>query len=141
MPKEELFDRTEVLDRAIDLFQRKGYNGTSIGDLEEATKLKRSSIYNSFDSNQNMFFEVMKAYSKRYGVLLSKAIQEAKDVPEAILNIFEVHIDVMTKDKTHSGCLFVNSKGSLKYIFFSQKMSFAVFLREAKKVFSNFFLT
>ncbi|MEL7003668.1 MAG: TetR family transcriptional regulator, partial [Bacteroidota bacterium] len=42
MPKTESFDRDEVMDRTMKLFWKKGYNGTSMQDLVDATQLNRS---------------------------------------------------------------------------------------------------
>lgn len=113
MPKTETFDRQEVIASATDLFQKKGYNGTSIGDLVEVTKLSRSSIYNSFDSKLNFFLEVLNAYSRNYGGLFTEAINKATDSKMAIQNIFDLHLNIMVEDKTSSGCLFVNTKAEM----------------------------
>ncbi|MBL8715361.1 MAG: helix-turn-helix transcriptional regulator, partial [Myxococcales bacterium] len=41
-PKE--FDRDEVLDRAVDLFWRNGYEATSMADMVEALGIGRQSL-------------------------------------------------------------------------------------------------
>ncbi|MDQ6889496.1 MAG: TetR/AcrR family transcriptional regulator, partial [Bacteroidota bacterium] len=55
MPKKEMFDNEEVLKKALSLFWEKGYNGTSISDLETVTGINRSSIYNTY-GDKNQFF-------------------------------------------------------------------------------------
>ena len=64
MPKTESFDRKEVLEQAKEAFWKKGYGSTSMQDLVEATKLNRSSIYNSFGDKFNLFLECLKLYQK-----------------------------------------------------------------------------
>ena len=48
MPKTKQFDKNYVLQAASDVFQKNGYNGTSIDEILTATGLSRSSLYDSF---------------------------------------------------------------------------------------------
>ena len=54
MPKTEIFNRVDVLDKAAKIFSNKGFNGTSMQDLVDTTGLNRSSIYNSFGSKLDL---------------------------------------------------------------------------------------
>ena len=56
------FDHGTVVDRAMMLFWRKGYGGTSIQDLEKATRLRRGSLYNAFGDKQGLFVAALKRY-------------------------------------------------------------------------------
>lgn len=48
---DEVLDRAiEVLDRAIEVFRDRGYEGSSVADIERGTGLNKSSIYNTFGS-------------------------------------------------------------------------------------------
>jgi TetR/AcrR family transcriptional repressor of nem operon len=49
------FDETEVLDQALCVFWRLGYEGTSIADLVSATGLQRQSLYNVFTDKHGLF--------------------------------------------------------------------------------------
>ena len=44
------FDVDDVLDRAIEVFRERGYEASSMADIERATGLNTSSIYNTFGS-------------------------------------------------------------------------------------------
>lgn len=59
------FDRTKVLEAAMKVFWLKGYQGTSMVDLETATGLKPGSIYNSFKSKKGLFVMVIAHYRKQ----------------------------------------------------------------------------
>lgn len=113
MPKEKTYDKAQVIENVTNLFQQKGYNGTSMQDIVETTKLGRSSIYNSFESKQALFLEVLKSYDKRYGKLIGEAVDKSTNALETIGNIFDVHINVIVQDETQSGCLWVNTKAEL----------------------------
>lgn len=56
------FDRDVVLDRAIDVFWRHGYQGASLTALVEATGLLPGSIYAAFGSKEALFREVLTRY-------------------------------------------------------------------------------
>lgn len=58
------YDQETVLRRAIDLFNRQGYDGTSMGDLARELGLTKSAIYHHVDSKES---------------LLSAALDEALD--------------------------------------------------------------
>ena len=56
------FDLDDVLDRAIETFRDRGYEGSSMADLERATGLNTSSIYNAFGSKQALFDQSLGRY-------------------------------------------------------------------------------
>ncbi len=58
------FDRTEALEKARDLFWRKGYHATSLKDLESALDLKPGSIYAAFGSKEGLFSEALLTYAE-----------------------------------------------------------------------------
>lgn len=64
-------DQATVLRAAIDLFNRQGYEGTSMGDLARALGLTKSAIYHHVDSKE---------------ALLSLAVDEALDALTAALD-------------------------------------------------------
>lgn len=56
------FDRSVVVDAARDVFWRRGYAEAGIAELEDATGLTRSSLYNAFGSKRGLFDAVLAAY-------------------------------------------------------------------------------
>lgn len=52
-------DQAAVLAAAIDLFNRKGYDATSIGDLAEALGVTKSAIYHHVDSKEQLLAEAL----------------------------------------------------------------------------------
>ncbi|MBO9475568.1 TetR/AcrR family transcriptional regulator [Shimia sp. R10_1] len=55
MPRRPSFDKDELIDRATDLFWRRGWAGTSLKDLENELKLKPGSFYAAFGSKDALF--------------------------------------------------------------------------------------
>ena len=56
------FDRRAVVDAARDVFWQRGYAEAGITELEEATGLTRSSLYNAFGSKRGLFDAVLAQY-------------------------------------------------------------------------------
>lgn len=58
------FDRSQILDKVMRVFWQRGYAGTSIQDLVDATGLGRSSLYNAFGSKRNLYEEALERYQE-----------------------------------------------------------------------------
>lgn len=56
------YDRRAVVDAARDVFWQRGYAEAGIAELEDATGLTRSSLYNAFGSKRGLFDAVLAAY-------------------------------------------------------------------------------
>lgn len=57
------YDREAVLAAARDLFWERGYDATSITDLEQRTGLNRSSLYQEFGSKDGLFEAALACYA------------------------------------------------------------------------------
>jgi TetR/AcrR family transcriptional repressor of lmrAB and yxaGH operons len=55
-----LSSRSDMLDRLMDLFREKGFDGASVSDISEATGLGKSSLYHHFpDGKEEMALQVL----------------------------------------------------------------------------------
>jgi AcrR family transcriptional regulator len=101
------FDPREALDKALELFWRHGYEGTSLTDLTEAMGIVRPSLYATFGSKEDLFRKVVDLYWSRH-MGFARAAREkptAREVVEALLFGFA---DAVTGCETPAGCLGVN---------------------------------
>jgi TetR/AcrR family transcriptional repressor of nem operon len=57
------FDEAGVIQRAMEVFWKKGYNGTSLRDLTDAMKINSSSLYNTIGDKQELFFRCVQRYT------------------------------------------------------------------------------
>ncbi|MBQ4819503.1 TetR/AcrR family transcriptional regulator [Aquimarina sp. MMG016] len=113
MPKVETFDRKQVLQNATEVFHKKGYNGTSMQDLVDATNLNRSSIYNSFGSKLSMFMEVLSYYQSSGKAEMGKELAHSHNALDTMKLIFEMYLNDILDDKDRKGCLIVNCKSEM----------------------------
>lgn len=59
------WDQQEVLDSAMAVFRARGYEGTSLRDLVQATGLHPGSVYQAYGSKAGLFDAVLGAYNER----------------------------------------------------------------------------
>ncbi|MDE2005815.1 MAG: TetR/AcrR family transcriptional regulator [Rhodospirillales bacterium] len=62
MPRTRQFDEADVLDRAMALFWRQGFEATSIQDLVAALGINRASMYAAFGDKRGLFLAVIDRY-------------------------------------------------------------------------------
>jgi AcrR family transcriptional regulator len=61
------FDEKQALDRAMKIFWRQGYEGTSLADLTRELGLTRPSLYAAFKSKEALFLKALDLYEERAG--------------------------------------------------------------------------
>ena len=103
------FDRNDVLNKAMDVFGRTGYNATSITDLVHATNLKPGSIYGAFNSKRGLFLEVIDNYANRSLARISECMEQSDSANDAITRFFSRMCNELECDKIGKGCLMVNT--------------------------------
>lgn len=108
MPRIEVFDRVQVLEKVRDLFWSKGFNGTSMQDLVDVTGLNRSSIYNSFGNKKALYELVLKQYQKDSSAFLNDITKGSKNSLDALNAIFKSLIQSINKDAEGKGCFMIN---------------------------------
>ncbi len=87
MARKRNLDEDEVLDRAMDVFWRSGYEGSSMAELTSAMGLSAPSIYGAFHSKRGLFDAVLDRYADRqseHGVWILSA-PTAREVAERML--------------------------------------------------------
>lgn len=109
------FDRPKVVQAALHLFWRDGYESTSVQNLLDAMDLNRGSLYNAFGDKAGLFREVLDCYiDYQTEVLQSNLI--AKDNPvEAIrsfLEDFALHEKAEIRER---GCLIFSAVSELSH--------------------------
>ena len=108
MARSEEFNRDLILENAKHAFWLKGYNGTSMQDLVDATGLNRSSIYNSFGSKMELYHTVLKKYQTDSGSLFDKAQRKNRNAIETIGLIFLYVLEDVMEDEDRKGCMMIN---------------------------------
>jgi AcrR family transcriptional regulator len=107
MGRHREFDVDEALCTALQLFRRKGYEGTSISDLTEAMGITRPSLYAAFGNKEDLFRKTLDLYESRHLCFVHDALQ-ASTAREAARKLLRRYVDVLTDPLNPPGCLGVN---------------------------------
>lgn len=65
MARPRTFDEAEVLERAVDLFREKGFEGTPIPELTSRLGICRQSLYNAFGDKRGLFLAALERWGER----------------------------------------------------------------------------
>ncbi|MBE8726970.1 TetR/AcrR family transcriptional regulator [Flavobacterium hungaricum] len=141
MARTKEFNEDKVLDKAVEIFWHKGYNGTSAQDLVTHLGLSRSSLYDTFGDKQKLFVTALKRYQKQGQDAVIKLLEESEDVKEAFTQIFKQAVLESLEDRITKGCFMVNSSVELamhdeeiaKIVSDNRQTMEDVFLKAVKK--------
>ena len=109
MARPKSFDDDAVLDRALQLFRQRGFEGTSMSDLEAHLGLGRQSLYNTFGDKRELYLKALDLYQRQAnGQML--AMLEAPDAGlDALERWLAANAATVTVPGAPAGCFTVNS--------------------------------
>ena len=113
MARTREFNEIEVLDKAVELFWKKGYTATSANDLVKGLGLSRSSIYSTFTDKRTLYIRALDQYKKRYVNAMLQMVKQSNDLPKTIAQIFQMIVDQDITAKIPKGCFMVNTSVEL----------------------------
>lgn len=108
MPRPRAFDEGEVLDQAMDVFWREGYDGASMAHLTKAMGLNSPSIYVAFGSKRGLFDAVLQRYDERRAGFKDSMLagKTAREVAERMLY---GAVKWLTTPSEPRGCLLIQT--------------------------------
>jgi len=109
MARTKQFDERQALIKAMLVFWEKGYEGSSIQDLEEAMGLNRTSIYNAFGNKRALFERVITCYKESIMAALFVEMDKAPDIRTGVRRLFDSALDIHFDTDYPGGCLVVLS--------------------------------
>jgi AcrR family transcriptional regulator len=107
MGRHREFDVERVLDAALCVFWRKGYEGASYADLTEAAGVERPALYSAFGNKEALFRQALARYDERYLGYLPEALQ-LPTARQVAAHILYNAADLNTRYPDHAGCLAIN---------------------------------
>ena len=99
------FDLDKALERAMQLFWRHGYEGTSLNDLTRELGVTRPSLYAAFESKEALFLRALDLYEARAGY--REAALTAPTASAYARALLEGAADLHGNKKNPPGCLGV----------------------------------
>ncbi len=105
MPRPRGFDADAALDAIKATFWTYGYEGTSIQRLEDATGLKKQSLYRLYGDKRGMYLAALKAYDEHENAAAIDTLTAEGSARDRLKRLFTSLID----DADPRGCLMCNA--------------------------------
>ena len=109
MPRPKSFDEDLVLDQAVQLFWERGYEGTSLADLETHLGLGRQSLYNTFGDKQSLFLKALERYRRNVAEGVMAQLNAPDAGLDAIRAFFRTSVESLTSPGPRRACLVTNT--------------------------------
>ena len=103
------YDRTALLDLAMDLFHRQGFHGTSTAELVDELGVNRKSMYAEFGSKQGLFDAALDHYNATSLTAVLAATEAADAGTDAIRSTFAGFAAASEDWAQGRGCLLCNT--------------------------------
>ena len=110
MARTKDFDVEAALDRAIEVFWEKGYEGdVPCANCEDRMGIGRQSLYDTFGDKQQLYLAAMDLYSARNGAELKATLGKADAALPELRAYFSNFARMLAKDPKRRGCMMTNA--------------------------------
>ena len=92
--------RQKIIQEAARLFARKGFYGTSISDLAQATELTKGAFYHHFENKEALFFAVIDMVRNTWHDAVVRDVLKAKDALPRLGILVDNHVRLTTENET-----------------------------------------
>ena len=104
MARKKEYIEDKVIEKAMQLFWRNGYETTSMKMLEQEMGINKFSIYSSFGSKNGVFLESIKCYKKKLSNILDK-LENSNNGLKGIEQYFYDFLEFSKENNIVKGCL------------------------------------
>lgn len=109
MPKAEE-TKAFIIERTASVFNKKGFVGTTLSDMEEVTGLTKGSIYNNFANKDEVALAVFEYNVKKVNDLIDSEISKYDSAKEQLLSYVMVYgAKVFNSPFPSGGCPILNT--------------------------------
>ncbi|MER5256041.1 MULTISPECIES: TetR/AcrR family transcriptional regulator [unclassified Streptomyces] len=113
MGRPKQFDPDAAVERAMDVFWRKGYAATTPQDLVDALGIGKGSLYNTFGSKHALFERALRRYRDSQAAALIEMLEESGPVKERLRAALWLLVEMDLADPDRRGCMAVNTAAEL----------------------------
>jgi AcrR family transcriptional regulator len=87
--------REEILEAAVRLFRRRGYHGTSVSDVIQASGISRGTFYLYFDGKEALFLDLIERFIQRIVAVVEVVDPHGSNPTRAIYDNVRRVVDVV----------------------------------------------
>ncbi len=102
------FDPDAALDRALEVFWARGYEGASLSELTQAMGINRPSLYATFGDKEALFRRAVARYVEGPAAELKTTLEGAPTAKEGLRRMLLRAAELLTCSDRPRGCLLVH---------------------------------
>jgi TetR/AcrR family transcriptional repressor of nem operon len=106
MARTKEFDPERVLGKAMRVFWRKGYEGTSLDVLMKETGISKQSLYDTFGDKRSLYLKALAYYRQETNSALRQLFEASRPVKEAFSKLL-FGLSAETREQHERGCLLL----------------------------------
>jgi TetR/AcrR family transcriptional repressor of nem operon len=103
------FNYEKAIERATELFWKKGYSQTSVRHLLKVMRIGEGSFYNSVKNKRALYLQCLKHYNETVSQRRLNSLLNAQSARGGIRAFFKTVLDELDNPKTPAVCLLVRS--------------------------------
>lgn len=109
MSRPREFAEPDVLQKATEVFWKKGYHAASMQDLVDAMGINRASLYGTFGDKHQLYVRCLQTYRDALHLNMTTLTARRRPVRERLGALFRHLVNEAVQDADHKGCLLANA--------------------------------
>ncbi|MFJ6380904.1 TetR/AcrR family transcriptional regulator [Kitasatospora sp. NPDC092039] len=103
------FDLEDILEKAMFVFWRHGYDGTSVATLTREMGIGAPSLYAAFGSKEGLFLAVVEHYNNGWGGFMQRVFDEEQRAAALVRRLLYEAAEAYAHTDCPGGCLIISS--------------------------------
>jgi TetR/AcrR family transcriptional repressor of nem operon len=100
--------RQQIIEKTAPLFNKKGFDGTSLSDLTETTGLTKGAIYGNFADKDEIALEAFKYSIKKVKQVAQAKVEQADTFRKQLFALFDFYAEYVFDPPIPGGCPMLN---------------------------------
>jgi len=109
MARPKKFDEAATLQKALLVFWKKGFSGTSMADLVAAMNINAPSLYDTYGDKQQLFLLALRNYQHAQQDWMAELAAQPNPVKEILSTLLKALVEETLSDPDRKGCFMVNT--------------------------------
>lgn len=109
MARPREFEPEKALNAIMGVFWRKGFEGTSLHDIEAATGLNKQSLYRIYDDKRAMYLAALRHYDETEVVKAARILSSAEEPRVKFQRLFSDVLGEAAGEGPRRGCFLCNA--------------------------------
>jgi len=101
------FDTDSALDRALEVFWRNGYQGSSLSELTAAMGISKPSLYAAYGDKESLYLKALERYASLGSTRTKFILESEPDARRAVEAFLRVIAATLTDPALPGGCFIV----------------------------------